>query len=444
MNEWLERRFCLAERGTSVRTEVVAGATTFATMAYILFVQPVVLGKAGMDPGAVLVATCVASALACLLMAFLANYPVALAPGMGHNFYFTYAVVLGMKVPWTVALGAIAIAGTIFILLAGVGLREKLIEVIPSSLKRGIAAGIGLLITLVGLEYGGLVVHDPATGLALGSLRSPAALLTVLGLAVSIALLVRRSRLALLAGISVTTVASLALGYTKFSGFVSTPPSLAPTFLKLDPLGALTPAMAPVIFVFLFLALFDTVGTLVGVSEKAGLMTPDGRLPKAREALLADSISTVVGAVAGTSTVTSYIESAAGVSAGGRTGLTSVVTAALLLLSLFFTPLVQMVSGDVMIGGVSFHPAIAPSLILVGYFMIEAIAGIPWHDEEEAVPAFLAIVIMPMALSITEGIAFGFIAYSFIKLVKGKAAQTHWLVHLFAALFLLRYAFLTR
>lgn len=444
MNEWLERRFQLAERGTSVRTEVVAGATTFATMAYILFVQPVVLGKAGMDPGAVLVATCIASAIACLLMAFLANYPVALAPGMGHNFYFTYAVVLGMKVPWTVALGGIAIAGTIFILLAGVGLREKLIEVIPSSLKRGIAAGIGLLITLVGLEYGGLVVHDPATGLTLGSLRSPAALLTVLGLAVSIALLVRRSRLALLAGISVTTVASLALGYTKFSGVVSTPPSLAPTFMKLDPLGALTPAMAPVIFVFLFLALFDTVGTLVGVSEKAGLMTPDGRLPKAKEALLADSISTVVGAVAGTSTVTSYIESAAGVSAGGRTGLTSVVTAALLLLSLFFTPLVQMVSGDVTIGGASFHPAIAPSLILVGYFMIEAIAGIPWHDEEEAVPAFLAIVIMPMALSITEGIAFGFIAYSLIKVVKGKVTETHWLVHAFAVLFLLRYAFLTR
>ena len=237
---------------------------------------------------------------------------------------------------------------------------------------------------------------------------------------------------------------SLALGYTKFSGVVSTPPSLAPTFLKLDPLGALTPAMAPVIFVFLFLALFDTVGTLVGVSEKAGLMTADGKLPKAREALLADSISTVVGAVAGTSTVTSYIESAAGVSAGGRTGLTSVVTAALLLLSLFFTPLVQMVSGDVTIGGASFHPAIAPSLILVGYFMIEAIAGIPWDDAEEAIPAFLAIVIMPMALSITEGIAFGFIAYSLIKVVTGKAAQTHWLVHTFAVLFLLRYAFLTR
>ncbi len=442
MNEWLERRFQLAERGTSVRTEVVAGATTFATMAYILFVQPVVLGKAGMDPGAVLVATCIASAIACLLMAFLANYPVALAPGMGHNFYFTYAVVLGMGVPWTVALGAIAIAGTIFVLLAGVGLREKLIEVIPSSLKRGIAAGIGLLITLVGLKDGGLVVHDPATGLALGSLRSPAALLTVLGLAVSVALLVRRSRLALLAGICVITVASLALGYTKFSGVVSTPPSLAPTFMKLDPLGALTPEMAPVIFVFLFLALFDTVGTLVGVAEKAGLMTPDGRLPKAKEALLADSISTVVGAVAGTSTVTSYIESAAGVSAGGRTGLTSVVTAMLLLLSLFFTPLVRMVSGDVTIGGAIFHPAIAPSLILVGFFMIEAIAGIAWYDEEEAVPAFLAIVIMPVALSITEGIAFGFIAYSFIKVVKGKAAQTHWLVHLFAVLFLLRYAFL--
>ncbi len=442
MNEWLERRFELARRGTSVRTEIVAGATTFATMAYILFVQPVVLGAAGMDPGAVLVATCVASAVACLLMAFLANYPVALAPGMGHNFYFAYGVVIGMKVPWTIALGAIAIAGTIFILLAGVGFREKLIEVIPSSLKRGIAAGIGLLITLVGLEYGGIVVHDAATGLTLGSLHAPAALLTVFGLVVSIVLLVRGIGGALLIGMAATTAASLAFGYTKFHGVVSAPPSLAPTFLKLDPLGALTPAMAPVIFVFLFLALFDTVGTLVGVSEKAGLMTADGRLPKAREALLADSISTVVGAVAGTSTVTSYIESAAGVSAGGRTGLASVVTAVLLLLSLFFTPLVQMVSGEIQIGGASFHPAIAPSLILVGYFMIEAIAGIEWHDAEEAIPAFLAVVIMPMALSITEGIAFGFITYSLIKVVRGKAAQTHWLVHLFAVLFLLRYAFL--
>jgi len=442
VNEWLERRFELTKRGTSVKTEVVAGATTFATMAYILFVQPVVLGAAGMDPGAVLVATCVASALACLLMAFLANYPVALAPGMGHNFYFTYGVVLGMHVPWQVALGAIAIAGTIFVLLAGVGLREKLIEVIPSSLKRGIAAGIGLLITLVGLEYGGFVVHDPGTGLTLGSLHSPAALLTSFGLVLSIALLVRGVKSALLIGIFATTVASMLAGFTKFTGVVSMPPSLAPTFGKLAPLQALTPAMAPVIFVFLFLALFDTVGTLVGVSEKAGLMTPDGKLPKAKEALLADSISTVVGAIAGTSTVTSYIESAAGVSAGGRTGLASVVTAALLLLSLFFKPIVEMVSGSIHVGDAFFYPTIAPSLILVGYFMIESIAGIPWSDAEEAIPAFLAVVVMPMALSITEGIAFGFIAYSLIKIVKGKAAQTHWLVHLFAALFLLRYAFL--
>ncbi|RMG46291.1 MAG: NCS2 family permease [Acidobacteria bacterium] len=436
---WLERRFHLAEQGTTWRTEVLAGVTTFLTMAYIIFVQPAVLSACGMDFGAVLVATCLASALATLLMAFLANYPIAVAPAMGHNFFFAYTVVIGMGVPWSVALGAVALAGIIFILTAGFGLRERLIMAIPDSLKHAIAVGIGLLIAMIGLQWAGVIVAASGTLVALGDLGSPPVLLALAGLMVMAILFALDVRGALLWGILLTTAGGLISGLVRYQGLVSRPPSLAPTFLQLDIPGAFKPDMVAVIFVFFFLALFDTVGTLVGVAEQAGLMR-DGTLPRARQALLTDAIGTVAGATLGTSTVTAYIESATGVAAGGRTGLANLVTASLFLLSLFFYPLVKMIGGGYPVTEhVTLYPVIAPALILVGTMMMKGVRLIPWDDMTEAIPAFLTMIMMPLAVSITEGIAFGFIAYALLKLVAGRGRQVHWFIYLFAVLFLVRY-----
>jgi AGZA family xanthine/uracil permease-like MFS transporter len=440
----LERLFHLSAGNTTVRTEITAGLTTFLTMAYIVFVQPAVLNAAGMDAGAVFVATCLSSALATLLMGLLANYPIAVAPAMGHNFFFAFTVVVGMRVPWTVALGAVAIAGTIFILTAGVGLRERLITAIPESLQHAIAVGIGLLIALVGLEWGGIVAASPGTLVTLGHLGAPPVLLTLFGLFVTSVLFARRVPGAILLGMLASTVAGLASRLVSFQGVVSAPPSIAPTFLALDVTGAFRPGMIAVIFVFFFLALFDSVGTLVGVAHQAGLMR--GRtLPRARQALLSDAIGTVAGACLGTSTVTAYIESATGVSAGGRTGLANVVTAGLFVLALFFSPLVRMIGGGYAAGGgLVLYPVIAPALVLVGAMMMRSVRSIDWDDATEALPAFLTIIVMPLTVSITDGIAFGFIAYAALKLVTGRPREAHWLVYLFAVLFLFRYAFLAR
>jgi AGZA family xanthine/uracil permease-like MFS transporter len=438
----LERLFQLRENSTTVRTEILAGVTTFLTMAYIVFVQPTVLAAAGMDFGAVLAATCLASAIATLLMAFLANYPIAVAPAMGHNFYFAFSVVGAMGVPWQVALGGVAVAGAIFVLTAGVGLRERLILAIPGALKHGIAVGIGLLVALVGLQWAGLIVASPGTLVTLGSLHSPAALLSLFGLTVTAILMTRGVRGALLGGILASTLVGLATGLVRYQGLVSAPPSLAPTFLQLDLRGVFAPAMVSVVFVFFFLALFDSVGTLVGVASQAGFMR-DGVLPRARQALLADAAGTVIGAGLGTSTVTAYIESSTGVAAGGRTGLANVVTASLFLGSLFFLPLVRMIGGGYTSGdGRVLYPVVAPALILVGTLMMGGVRHIAWDDPTEAIPAFLTIVLMPLSVSITDGIAFGFISYSTLKLAAGRAREAHWLVYLFAVLFLARYAFL--
>jgi AGZA family xanthine/uracil permease-like MFS transporter len=440
----LNRLFRLTENGTTVRTEIVAGVTTFLTMAYIIFVQPTVLSAAGMDFGAVLVATCIASGIATVLMGLLANYPIAVAPAMGHNFFFAFTVVAGMGIPWQVALGGVAVAGAIFILTAGIGLRERLITAIPESLKHAIAVGIGLLIALIGLQWGGIIVDSPGTLVTLGSFRSPAALLTVFGLFVSAMLMARGVRGALLFGILASTVVGLVAGLVTYQGIVGTPPSIAPTFLKLDLAGAFSPPMVSVIFVFFFLALFDSVGTLVGVANQAGLMRP-GRLPRAREALLADAIGTVVGAGLGTSTVTAYIESSTGVSAGGRTGLANMITAALFFLSLLFFPVVRMIGGGYQVdGSIVLYPVVAPALILVGTMMMGGVRQIVWDDPTEAIPSFLTIVLIPLSVSITDGIAFGFIGYAVLKLAAGRWKEVHWFVNLFAVLFLLRYAFLVR
>jgi adenine/guanine/hypoxanthine permease len=434
----LERLFHLSASHTTVRTEVIAGATTFLTMAYIVFVQPAVMSTAGMDAGAVLTATCLASALGTLLMALLANYPIAVAPAMGHNFFFAFTVVAARGTPWPVALGAVAIAGGLFVLTAGIGLRERVVIAVPQSLKHAIGVGIGLLIALIGLEWSGVVVAAPGTLVSLGPLTSPPVVLALGTMALMAVLMARGWRAALLIGMGVSTVAGLALGLVKYQGIVARPPSLAPTLMKLDVLAVLQPALLDVVLVFFLLALFDSIGTLIGVAERAGL-TREGRLPRVRQALLADAFGTIAGATLGTSTVTAYVESAAGVSAGGRTGLTSVVTAALFLLALFFHPLVRMIGGGYPSGGTVLYPVVAPALVLVAVMMMDGVRHIRWDDLTEAIPAFLTIITMPLAVSITDGIAFGFISFAVLKLGTGRARELDWVGYVFAAVFLLRY-----
>ena len=439
----LEKLFRLQESGTTVRREIVAGCTTFMTLSYIIFVQPAVLSAAGMDSGAVMAATCITSALAMVLMALLANYPIALAPGMGHNFYFTFTVCLTLGVSWQNALGAVFIAGVLFILLFFVGLREKVMTILPVSLRNAIPTGIGLLIALVGLEWAGLIVDHPATYVTLGDLKSPPALLSLFGVIVIAVLFALKIRGAILIGILASTIVGLITGMVKFQGVVSAPPSIAPTFLQLQiPNILVDPKMISVIFIFIFLDLFDTVGTLVGVGEQGGFMV-DGKLPKARQALLSDAVATSAGALLGTSTVTSYIESASGISAGGRTGLTSIVTAVLMLLALFFSPLIKMVGAGYPIGENTFlYPIVAPALIIVGSLMLKNVVSIDWDDMTESIPAFLTLLLMPLTISITEGIAFGFISYALLKLVTRQGRQVHWLIYLFAVLFVARYIWL--
>ena len=439
----LEKLFRLQESGTTVKREIVAGCTTFMTLSYIIFVQPAVLSAAGMDSGAVMAATCITSAFAMVLMALLANYPIALAPGMGHNFYFAFTVCLTLGVSWQNALGAVFVAGVLFILLFFIGLREKVMTILPVSLRNAIPAGIGLLIALVGLEWAGLIVDHPATHVTLGNLKSPPALLSLFGVIVIAILFALKVRGAILIGILASTVVGLITGMVKFQGVVSAPPSIAPTFLKLEiPNIFVRPEMIAIIFIFIFLDLFDTVGTLVGVGEQGGFMV-DGKLPKARQALLSDAVATSTGALLGTSTVTSYIESASGISAGGRTGLTNIVTAILMLLALFFRPLIQMVGAGYPIGENTFlYPIVAPALIIVGSLMLKNVVSIDWDNATESIPAFLTLLLMPLTISITEGIAFGFISYSLLKLVTGQGKQVHWLIYLFAVLFVARYIWL--
>jgi adenine/guanine/hypoxanthine permease len=431
----LERLFGLQAAGTTVRTEIVAGLTTFLTMAYIIFVQPTVLSAAGMDPGAVLTATCLASALATLLMAFLANYPIAVAPAMGHNFFFAFTVVVAGGTPWPVALGAVAIAGTVFILTAGLGLRERVITAVPESLKHAIGVGIGLLIAFIGLQWSGVIVAAPGTLVGLGPLTAAPVLLALGTLTLMAVLMALGVRGGMLIGMMAATAVALGLGLVRFEGVFSAPASIAPTFLKLDVVGAFRPDLVSVVFVFFLLALFDSIGTLLAIATRIGLVK-NGVLPRAREALLADAIGTVAGAALGTSTVTAYIESSTGVAAGGRTGLTSVVTAAFFLLALFTHPLVRMIGGGFPgANGVALYPIVAPALVLVGVMMMEGVRRIRWDDMTDAIPAFLAIITMPLTVSITDGIAFGFIACAILKPATGRARELDWLTYGFAALF---------
>lgn len=438
MKDWLEKTFRLAENKTTVRRELLGGATTFMTMSYIIFVQPAVLGTTGMDRGAVMVATCLASALATLLTGLLARYPIAQAPAMGHNIFFAVVVCGTMGYTWQVALGANFLSGLVFVALALAGVWGRMVAAVPDSLKYGIAVGIGLLIALVGLEYGGIVVARPGVLVALGDLASRPVLLALFGLALTAVLIVVKLPGAILAGILATAAAGLPLGIVRFRGVVAPVPSLAPTFLQLDIAGAVGTGLISVVFVFLLLDVFDAIGTLIGVGGSAGFLK-DGRLPRADKAMLADAAGTVGGTLLGTSTVSSYIESVTGIAQGARTGLANVMTSALFLGALFFSPLAEMIGGEVSYNGLTLRPVIAPALVIVGSMMMKCVKFIDWDDPTEAIPAFLSVVVMPLTLSITEGISFGFISYVLLKVAAGRGRRVPWPIYVVAGLFVLRY-----
>lgn len=430
----LEKFFKLKENHTNVRTEIIAGITTFMTMAYIIFVNPSIVSETGMPFNAVLMATCFSAALSTFLMAFLANYPFALAPGMGLNAYFTYSVVLGMGISWQTALGAVFISGVVFLILSLTKVREMIINAIPNTLKLAISAGIGLFIAFIGLQNAGIVVDNPATLVGLGNLLEPSTLLAVIGLVITAVLLARGVRGAILLGIVITTIIGFFFGVTKApQGFMALPrfSEWAPIFGKLDIKGALSLGLFNIIFAFLFVDMFDTVGTLVGVSERGGFLV-DNKLPRANQALLSDSIGTIVGSFFGTPTVTTYVESASGVAAGGRTGLTAATVAVLFLLALFFTPIIGIVPGA----------ATAPALIIVGAMMITGITKINWEDFSDAIPAFIGIIAMPLTYSIATGIALSFALYPFVKALAGKGKEVSWLVWVLSILFIIRFIWL--
>ena len=413
----LERLFGLRGHGTTARTEVLAGLTTFMTMAYIVVVNPVILGAAGMPVAAVAVATCLASGFGSILMGLLSNYPLALAPGMGLNAYFTYTVVKGMGVPWQTALGCVFLSGVAFLVLTVVGVRQLIVSAVPRSLFAAVAGGVGLFIAFIGLADAGIIIARSGTMVGLGSLTAPTPALAMLGLVVIAALQAWGVRGAMLVGILVTAAIAWAAGLAHFAPGAYNLSDLSAAAFKLDLRqalnlrGSLGLSLIEIVFVFLFVDMFDNIGTLVAVTKKAGLIAPDGSIPRLNRILLADSTAMLVGAAAGTSPVTSYIESAAGVAVGGRTGLTSVVVGILFLCTLFFAPLVQAIP----------TAATAPALVLVGALMMGALAEVDWADPTVAIPAFLTVIMIPLTYSIANGLAFGITSHAILKLVRGQA-----------------------
>lgn len=465
---FLEKFFKLKENKTNLRREISGGAVTFLTMSYIIFVQPAVLQQAGMNFNAVMMATCLSAALASVLMGVLANYPIALAPAMGENFFFAFTVVLMLKVPWQQALGMVFISGVLFILLTIFKVREKFIDAIPPSLKHAIAAGIGLFIGFIGLVDAGIIIRNnsPLNAIAfndnlspdfilkqlnifqyssgalkVGDFTHPATMVSLIGLFTIAMLLVKRVKGAILWGILATAGVGLAFGVIHWQGFVSSPPSLEPTFLKLSFKNLFTLELLPIIIVFFIMDFFDTIGTLIGVSARAGIMK-DNKLPRASRALMADAVGTVAGAMLGTSTVTSYIESAAGVEEGSRTGLSAVVTGLLFLLAIFFSPIIAMVGGGYaysLENGLFLYPITAPVLIIVAAFMMKEIVNIDWDDFSNAIPAMLTCIGIPLTYSIADGLALGFISYTFIKILSGKFKDLNFIMVFITLIFLIRF-----
>ncbi|MGD9809287.1 MAG: NCS2 family permease [Deferribacterales bacterium] len=431
--------FKVSERGSTVSREALGGLTTYMTLAYIVFVQPVVLSAAGMDFGSVFTATCLSSAIACILMGIFANYPIALGPAMGHNFYFVYAVVLGMKMSWQQALTTVFIAGILFFILSLTKIRQVIIDAIPQPLNAAIAAGIGLMIALIGLEWAGIIVPVPGTIVGLGDLTSPPVVLAIFGLLVTGIFLVRKVSGAILYGIILSIIAGLIFGMIKFQGVVSAPPSMAPTFLQFDFSNIFTVDVIVVIAIFLFLDIFDTLGTMIGLAPELGVVK-DGKYDINKNAFLADSAGTVFGAMFGTSTLTSYVESSAGINAGAKTGIAAIVTGILLLITPFFSPIVNMVGGGIAIDPeTTLYPVTAPALIIIGVMMMRSAKDILWDQPADAIPAFLTIMMMQLTVSMTDGIAFGFISYSALSIFSGKFTKTSPAIHICAVLLLIRY-----
>ena len=435
----LERLFHLSENGTTVRREILGGCTTFLAMSYIIFVQPVMLARAGMDAGAVMAATCVASALCSFLMAFIANYPIAMAPGMGENVFFTFTICVTMGIPWPTALGAVFISGVLMVLLTWIGFRKMVMGIIPDSLKFGIAVGIGLMIALLGFQWAGVVVKNEDTLIAVGSMTKPYVIISGAGLLVAFVFTCYRIRGSILIGSLVSAALAIHYGLIHFKGVFASPPSMTPVLFKLNPWAALSSGYITVIFILFMLDLFDSIGTLVGVAELGGFMR-NGELPRAPKALLADALATIVGAVCGNSTVVSYVESCAGIGDGARTGLAAVMTGILFLLALFFAPLAAMLGQGIPTGGGALvHPVIAPALIMVGFMMMRAVKFIPWDEPTEGIPAFLTVLLIAFSFSITEGIAFGFMSYTILKLLTGRFREIHPFLLVVSLLFAIRY-----
>ena len=427
----MERVFKLEEHGTNVRTELIAGLTTFLTMAYIIFVNPAILGDAGMPKDAVFVATCLIAALGTAVMALYANYPIALAPGMGLNAYFAYAVVLHMGFTWQAALGAVFISGCLFLIVTVTGLRSLIIAGIPQSLRYAITVGIGLFLALIALKSAGIVVGSEATLVTLGDLHQPSVVLAVLGFLLMVALDKMRVRGAILIGIVAVTIASFFFGGNEFRGIFSAPPSIEPTFLKLDIMTALTKGFLNVVLVFFLVELFDATGTLMGVARRAGLLVP-GRMDRLNKSLFADSAAIFAGSLLGTSSTTAYVESASGVQAGGRTGLTALTVSVLFLAALFIAPLAGAVPAY----------ATAPALFFVGCLMMRDLTELEWDDSTEVIPAAVTALMMPFTYSIANGLAFGFITYAAIKMLTGRVRDVHWMVWLIAGVFLFKFFYI--
>lgn len=427
----MERFFKLKEQGTDVRTELLAGVTTFLTMAYIIFVNPSILGDAGMPKDAVFVATCVAAAVGSLIMGLYANYPIALAPGMGLNAYFAYTVVKGMGYSWEAALGAVCISGILFVIVSLLRIREMIVNGIPRSVRTAITAGIGLFLGIISLKSAGIIAAHPATYVTLGNLHSAPTVLAIIGFFLIVALDRLRVKGAILIGIIAVTILSFIFGGNKFMGVFSAPPSISPTLFKLDLEGALSFGILNVVLVFFLVELFDATGTLMGVANRAGLLK-EGKMDRLNKALLADSGAIVAGSFLGTSSTTAYVESAAGVQAGGRTGLTAVAVAVLFLACLFIAPLAGAVPAY----------ATAPALFYVACLMLRELADIDWGDTTESVPAVITALMMPFTFSIANGVAFGFISYAGLKLLTGRAKEVPVIVWIIAAIFIFRYIYL--
>jgi adenine/guanine/hypoxanthine permease len=430
----LEQFFEFERLGATWRKEALAGMTTFVTMAYIILVNPLILRQTGMPVAAVTLATCLCAGLASILMGILARYPIALAPGMGLNAYFTFTVVKGLGIPWRTALAAVFLSGILFLLLTASGFRQRLVNAVPHSLYSAVAAGIGLFIALIGFHNAGIIVGTPETLIGLGNLRSPDALVCEVGLLATALLLVRRVKAAILLGIAISTAFALIIGETHWQ-FVSLDlRQISGTAFQLDFSGLLRLGLWEIIFVFAFVDLFDNLGTLVGVTRKLSYESKGRQLPRVGRILFADAIATVLGALLGTSTVTSYVESAAGIAVGGRTGVTAIITGILFILSTFAIPLVSIVP----------EAATAPALILVGSLMMQSAADVPWHEPAEAIPAFLALACIPLTFSIATGLSAGFLAYAVLRLATGKLQRRDWLLYVMAALCLIRFIYLAR